>query len=270
MFDDQLPSGGGQVPPNLPIAEPEDIFSETEETGVPVGQTPVVDEPPSALEAGILRPAAPEQPEVTQRIPETAAPEARMFEQPGESPSPLPPAYQMPDQGTYALKEPMLSRGIMTAIIGVIVLLILGGGGWWIWSFVRGGETPSPAPVAQPVVSPSEQTDTLPGPTPATPSPTADSAVPAERVDEQILFGEPLDQDADGLDDSREEDLQLDPQNWDTDSDQLSDGDEVIIWKTNPLSRDTDGDSYLDGAEVKSGYSPTGPGRIFEPPTTTP
>jgi hypothetical protein len=35
----------------------------------------------------------------------------------------------------------------------------------------------------------------------------------------------------------------------------LSDGDEVIIWKTNPMNPDSDGDSYLDGSEVKSGYN---------------
>ena len=86
-------------------------------------------------------------------------------------------------------------------------------------------------------------------------------------IDEQILFGEPIDTDGDGLDDNRERDIGTDPNNWDTDGDGLSDGDEVIIWKTDPLNPDTDGDGYLDGEEVKSGYNPTGPGRIFEIPT---
>ena len=263
MFDDQLPQGSGQAPPNLPIAEPEDIFSQTEEVGAPLETGAPVDEAPSALEAGILRPAVSEKPDIGPRMPEPV----RVVE-------PQTPAYQMPEPGqeTYALKEPMLSRGIMTAIISVIVLLILGGGGWWIWSFIRGKEAVPAAPIAQPLPSPSGQVDTQPTPvpTPATPSPTNGSGVPAERIDEQILFGEPLDRDGDGLDDTREEDLQLDPQNWDTDGDGLSDGDEVIIWKSNPLNSDTDQDNYPDGAEVKAGYSPTGPGRIFEPPTTTP
>jgi len=54
--------------------------------------------------------------------------------------------------------------------------------------------------------------------------------------------------------------------NWDSDGDELSDGDEVIIWKTEPLNPDTDDDSFLDGAEIKSGYNPAGPGKLFEPP----
>ncbi|HRH23960.1 MAG TPA: hypothetical protein PK295_05035, partial [Candidatus Magasanikbacteria bacterium] len=55
----------------------------------------------------------------------------------------------------------------------------------------------------------------------------------------------------------------------DTDLDELSDGDEVMVWKTNPLVSDTDNDGYSDGVEVKNGYKPTGPGKLFEPPTTT-
>ena len=58
------------------------------------------------------------------------------------------------------------------------------------------------------------------------------------------------------------------PNNWDTDGDELGDGDEVIIWKTDPLNPDTDGDTYLDGVELKAGYNPNGEGRFAEIPNS--
>jgi len=72
-----------------------------------------------------------------------------------------------------------------------------------------------------------------------------------ENLDDNIIVGQPIDTDNDGLDDVREYDLGTDPLNWDTDLDELSDGDEIIIWKTDPLNFDSDGDTYGDGAEIK-------------------
>jgi putative ubiquitin-RnfH superfamily antitoxin RatB of RatAB toxin-antitoxin module len=42
----------------------------------------------------------------------------------------------------------------------------------------------------------------------------------------------------------------------DTDRDGLTDGEEINIYKTNPLISDTDGDGFADGLEVDSGYDP--------------
>lgn len=42
----------------------------------------------------------------------------------------------------------------------------------------------------------------------------------------------------------------------DSDSDELSDIDEVQIYHTDPYNPDHDGDGYVDGQEVKNGYSP--------------
>mgnify|MGYP001590250480 CR=1 FL=1 len=86
-------------------------------------------------------------------------------------------------------------------------------------------------------------------------------------IDDAIIFGESIDTDGDGLDDIREADLGTSPKNWDSDGDEIGDGDEVIIWKTQPLNPDTDGDGFNDGQEIKGGYNPTGPGKLFEPPT---
>ena len=56
----------------------------------------------------------------------------------------------------------------------------------------------------------------------------------------------------------------------DTDLDGLLDGEEVKVYRTNPRNPDTDGDSFPDGTEVRGGYDPNGPGRLFQVPTSTP
>lgn len=48
----------------------------------------------------------------------------------------------------------------------------------------------------------------------------------------------------------------------DSDGDGLSDGDEILKYKTDPNNRDTDGDGYSDGDEVKNGYNPLGAGKL--------
>jgi DNA-binding beta-propeller fold protein YncE len=76
------------------------------------------------------------------------------------------------------------------------------------------------------------------------------------------------DDDDDGLLDAVETDTGIfvgpgdtgtDPLLQDTDSDGLSDGDEVNIYGTNPLLADTDGDGYDDGVEVAAGTDPNDP-----------
>jgi hypothetical protein len=74
-----------------------------------------------------------------------------------------------------------------------------------------------------------------------------------------------VDTDQDGLSDSRELELGLDPQKADTDGDGLNDGEEVLKYGTNPRNSDTDGDTYPDGVEVKKGYDPRGSGKCARP-----
>ena len=87
---------------------------------------------------------------------------------------------------------------------------------------------------------------------------------------DKLLFGQQVDSDNDGLPDTQEAQLGTDPHNPDTDGDGLTDGDEVLIWKTDPLNSDTDGDGYPDGREVRNGYSPLGPGKLFGGASSTP
>ncbi len=64
------------------------------------------------------------------------------------------------------------------------------------------------------------------------------------------------DVDQDGLSQAQEVTLQSDPNLADTDEDGIPDGEEIRVWRTNPLNRDTDGDSLPDGAEVAAGLDP--------------
>ena len=114
----------------------------------------------------------------------------------------------------------------------------------------------------------SSQTSSLP-PEPSAPSPSAQNVAPpieSEPAPPAPVIPEP-DSDQDGLTDIEEAQYGTDPTNPDTDQDGLSDREEVMIYRTNPLNPDTDGDTFSDGSEVKNGYSPTGPGKLFEVPT---
>lgn len=64
-----------------------------------------------------------------------------------------------------------------------------------------------------------------------------------------VIDGE-RDTDGDGLTDSHELEIGTDPNNPDTDSDRLSDGEEVLRRNTDPLNPDSDSDLLSDGDEV--------------------
>ncbi|MCK5150418.1 MAG: hypothetical protein KAQ65_01200 [Candidatus Thorarchaeota archaeon] len=64
------------------------------------------------------------------------------------------------------------------------------------------------------------------------------------------------DTDGDGLIDSLEVANSTRPDDWDTDDDSLSDGEEMLYLGTNPLSNDTDGDEIPDGIEVWNNTDP--------------
>lgn len=79
-----------------------------------------------------------------------------------------------------------------------------------------------------------------------------------------------IDSDSDGLPDSWEEMMGLDPNNPDTDGDGILDGDEDYdgdglsnhdewVYGTDPMNPDTDGDGVSDGDEVAQGSNPNDP-----------
>lgn len=273
MFDDQQQSGS-PVPGNLPVGEPEDMFAGTDPAPAPPEQTPSQELPPiptsgaqpsttpeappapvpSALSSGALRPAQAATPPPAQQPP-SAPPPTNMH---------VPPEEEL---GHEVVKGPSSAKFIMTIIIVIIGVGVLGGIGYMAYRIFAGSEEPATVPQTTFATVPNANEQTIPDTAQSedNTSPTATDA--ADIIDDSVLFGEPIDNDSDNLDNAREEVLGTDPENWDTDGDGLGDGDEVIIWKTDPLEPDTDKDGYEDGSEVRNGYSPTGPGRIFEPPT---
>ena len=263
MFDDFTPKSGVAVtPPNLPIDEPEDMFANGPDS------VELAEAPPSALETGLLKPKSTEP--MTQTSAVSAPTVKTKFYTPPVSPSGEDVTPSAAD-GMYKIKEPVLSRTLITVVAILVITGVVSGMGWWVYSrfFVDrieslprenvGGTDSAPVvptaavqPVAETVLS---GTDIV-------------SSTEPQTTDDTILFGTVIDRDSDGLDDIRERELGTNPDHWDTDGDELTDYDEVVVWKTDPLRGDTDGDTHLDGREVKNGYSPTGPGRIFEPPTS--
>jgi len=265
MFDDQPNANQSTPPGNLP-SEPVDMFADVDKNVSPAGN-----QPPNALSAGLLKPKT---------MPSVTAPVDR--------PTPMPPspANTVPTQpqtmpqspAMYTMKEPILGKIILLVVFGVL-FAGLGYGGWWAYNnFIKTAPVPTeqnvpvvPAPIENTNTNLPENnvtTETTPTATTAT-----SSEVTQQMKNDQILFGEAIDTDKDGLDDVRERELGTNPLNSDTDNDGLSDGDEVLIWKTNPLNPDTDGDGYLDGEEVRNGYNPLGPGKLNIIPqtaTTTP
>ena len=71
------------------------------------------------------------------------------------------------------------------------------------------------------------------------------------------------DLDADGLVAADETANGSDPRNPDSDSDGISDGDEVNHYGTDPLRADTDGDGQADAMELAAGTSPLANGSVF-------
>jgi len=271
MFDDQSINTNnslGQVPNNLPLGEPDDIFAGAEELD---NEPEKIDKPlvannfSSALGAGVLKPKnelAPQAETVNKSVNEN------VDSGNGGALQSSPVLHE-----TYDIKEPVLAKVFLIILI-LLVVVGLGAGGWWAYGkyVAKNGETVNlEDSVSNNQAENNKAVNTENNKNTAQPqnSNTALEVV-TDMTDNQVLFGEQIDTDGDTIDDETEKKIGTDPNNWDTDGDNLSDGDEVKIWKTDPLKADTDGDGYKDGDEVKNGYNPLGAGKLFEPPTSTP
>lgn len=292
MFEN-TPTSAPVPPSNLPT-EPDDMFSAVEPSVSPAPAAP--SDPPNALEAGLLRPKAPSVTTMP-RVPE-------------------PNAVGIPaPEAVTATRAPVVGK-ILIALVVIVVLVGGGIGGFVLYrrstasqllgnansvipAVADASQTPPPAaPVSEVDTAPAEPPSTAPivdaapsdnSTIPAAPSPTTTDAA-SKTMNDQILFGEQVDSDKDGVSDNDEITLyRTDPRNADTDGDMLSDGEELLVWKTealkpdtdadslpdgeevkwwqtNPLNPDSDGDSHVDGKEVFNGYNPNGPGKIQKLP----
>ena len=158
-------------------------------------------------------------------------------------------------------------------VVAAIVFGAIGGGGYY-WYSMDSAESELPVIDSAPAVTDQIDDTTNNGQTILDPIPVEpdvpESTEPDSDAIDSINDSEPdtfMDTDGDGLDDDLEDQLGTDPKSIDTDSDELSDFDEVRIYKTNPTMPDTDGDGFLDGQEVQGGYNPNGDGKLFEIPT---
>ncbi len=253
MFDD-ISTNQAPPPGNLPL-EPEDMFSGVDDTvastspqAAPVSESqasPVT--PTNALDAGMLRKKTAE----SVMAPSLSQPVA------------LPVS--------YAVKGPVIGKVLIVFFAGVAVVGV-SLAGWWgynrLFAKSTAVQTPTPStPVAQPpapVVTPPAPVVTVTDPGGV---PGATNTVSTKIQNDQILFGEIIDTDKDGIDDQREKEVGTDVAVPDTDTDGLTDGQEVLMYKTDPLNTDTDGDGYPDGQEVRNNYNPRGPGKL---PASTP
>mgnify|MGYP001558232854 CR=1 FL=1 len=239
MFDDVNINPAGQIPGNLPVSEPEDMFAATEAPDLSQS---------SAVLAGKLQPKVNLPPPSTPSLSELSTPKVQT----------------LPEEmvAENKMKNSSFTKNLMVMAIVLVGIGILGGGSFFVYTrFVK------PAPEKVDFVLPdntgiikTEENTSKPNEN------VAPNNVENAQTDDSVLFGEPIDTDSDNLTDSREKELGTNPNDFDTDNDEVSDGDEVLVWKSDPLKPDTDGDGFLDGAEIKNGYNPIGPGKIFEIP----
>lgn len=234
MFDEPNQNKMPEPPKNL-ATEPVDMFAGLDEDK---SKVPEIN---TALNAGVLK-----KKEDVSTLPKL-----------GEELKPGPSDGEM-----YEVKNPILGK----VFIVIAVMALVGGVGYGAWKFYSkrtGGQLPQAnlPLIEEPAVEEPQASE------PATPAvesvePVTNTAA-IDMGNDRILFGEAVDTDKDGLDDVREQELGTSVVLTDTDNDDLNDADEVIIWKTDPLNPDTDGDSYKDGEEIRNGYNPLGPGKLF-------
>ncbi len=146
-------------------------------------------------------------------------------------------------------------KKILIVAVSVVVFAgVAGFGGYWVYNNVLKSKPLSP--MLNISVTPPQENNTAPETTETT-------GTQPDQAPVQIII---VDSDNDGLTDAEETTLGTDSNNPDTDGDGLFDGEEIKVYKIDPLNPDTDGDTFNDGSEVKNGYDPKGPGKLIRIP----
>lgn len=78
-----------------------------------------------------------------------------------------------------------------------------------------------------------------------------------------------IDADKDGVPSTVEEEYGTRDDRFDSDSDGISDYEEIYFWFTDPTDADSDDDSFSDGREILAGYNPLGLGALSRIPENT-
>lgn len=167
------------------------------------------------------------------------------------------------------ISQPLLSKKGLFVAIGIILIVGLGGlTAWGVWRTSKKATPQNTSPIVNSVNEESKQQpasaeNIIPPENVPVVESTTTPAVVEETPAPAIVVA---DTDGDGLNDDDETKYGTDAQKTDTDGDTLTDYEELMIWKTDPLVIDTDGDSYDDGTEVKNGFNPLGSGKLLELP----
>lgn len=192
-----------------------------------------------------------------------------------DSPAKKPAAFQPKDKEGDQAPEAGSGIGagkikrLFTLILMFCLLALAGAMAYWGYSNFFISDEPAGEEIFQPETSddnpsPSGQTGQTENGESQSNDADADDAGPADAESEEQSKEQSVDTDGDGLSDARERQLGTNINNVDTDSDGLFDLEEVNVYKTDPKNPDTDGDGYSDGDEVKSGFDPKGPGKLYE------
>lgn len=150
----------------------------------------------------------------------------------------------------------IMKKFILIAIV-VIIVSALGFSGWYFLRREGTGRDLS-------VQNAGQNTESGPASAPSASLGATAGKAEIDKGTAELLKKFADDQDRDGIKDVDEKARGLNPNEFDSDFDGLSDKLEIEKYKTDPLKKDTDGDGFGDGKEVLKGYNPVGAGKLAE------
>jgi len=168
---------------------------------------------------------------------------------------PTPPVSESPVMPMDHLSGPSIwHNSWLYIVIGAVLLVVIGGAIYLMSRGDNSGENPS---------------ENTPITTTRLPKVWLQQYFNKEACDDDSICGDNADPDSDGLVNYDEFKTGTTPINSDSDVDGLADGDEVNVYKTDPVLKFTDRreivqtNNWTDGFQIKNGYDPLTPAKAF-------